>query len=393
MITLSFYCATAILGPVLCNFHDFSQIPLFIFSLLLALEKRCWWLFGFLVVITLTIREDSAISLFGIGVYLIFSRRYPRLGIGLCCLSFFYLILLTNLVMPLFSDDISKRFMLERFGQYAEGKEASTLDILKGILSNPWRLVKEIFTPLDKTITYLIGHWLPFAFIPSLAPTSWIISGFPLLNLFIGQGKSVLALNIRYAMAVVPGLCYGAILWWAGQNWQNFTQNVHQLQPRILTLKFQRFWIFCIVISLLLTFISSTTELSRAFYFILPDSFQPLVYVSLPRQWEHSQYIYGLLKEIPDSASVSATNNIIPHLSGRRGILRLPMIEFRNDNQEVEKVDYIIADLWELERYGVVFTKEKGWLEEINGLIEQISANNEYKLIDVQDNVVLLRKI
>lgn len=95
---------------------------------------------------------------------------------------------------------------------------------------------------------------------------------------------------------------------------------------------------------LILTITSSTTELSRVFYFIFPDSFQPLVYVSLPRQWEHSKSIYQLLEQIPDDKSVSATNNIIPHLSSRRAIIRLPIIEFRNDNQEIEKVDYIIYE-------------------------------------------------
>lgn len=393
MITVSFYSAVAILGSVLCNFHDFSQIPLLIFSLLLAMEKRCWWLFGILSLITLTVREDSAISLFGIGIYLILSRRYPRLGIVMCSLSFLYLLVLTNLVMPLFSDDVSKRFMLEKFGQFADGDEASTLEILWGMISNPWRLIVEIFTPLDKTISYLLGHWLPFAFIPAISPTSWLISGFPLLKLFLGQGKSVLAVNIRYAMTVVPGLCYGVILWWAGQSFGNFTQDARQLPSRKLSLKFQRFWVFCLCVSLILTFVYSTTELSRAFYFALPDSWQPLVYVSLPRQWQHSGYIRNLLARIPPNASVSATNNIIPHLSNRRAILRLPLIKFRNDNGEVVKVDYLIADLWELERYGVVFNKEKTWLEQINQLIKEVTDNNEYKVIDNQDNVILLQKI
>ncbi len=41
LITISFYGANAIVGPTLGNFHDISQIPLFIFSLLLAMEQKC----------------------------------------------------------------------------------------------------------------------------------------------------------------------------------------------------------------------------------------------------------------------------------------------------------------------------------------------------------------
>ncbi len=393
MITVSFYCAITILGPSLCNFHDISQIPLLIFSLLLAMEKRCWWLFALLALITLTVREDSAISLFGIGIYLIASRRYPRIGLSLCGVSVIYILTLTNLIMPLFSDDVSKRFMLERFGQYATGEEASTLEILWGMLTNPLLLIKEIFTPFGDTISYLLGHWLPFAFIPALSPTSWIISAFPLFKLFVGQGKSVLALNIRYAMSVVPGLCYGLILWWAGQGFRNFNQNLANLQPRKLTRKFQRFWLFCLSISLILTFIYSTTELSRVFYFALPNSWQPMVYVTLPRQWHHAGNIYSLLAKIPDSASISATNNIIPHVSSRRAVLRLPMLKFRDDQDKVVTVDYIIADTWELERYGVVFGRERTWLEEIEELLTKIKANQEYKLVEEKDGVMLWKKL
>jgi uncharacterized membrane protein len=392
MITVSFYGAIAIFGPTLANFHDISQIPLLIFSLLLAMEKRWWWLFGILCLLILAVREDSGISLFGIGVYLILSKRYPKIGIALCSLSFIYIIGLTNLVMPLFSEDISKRFMIERFGQYATGEKASTLDIIWNMISNPWRLIGEILTPFGATIKYLGGQWLPFAFIPAIAPSSWIIAGFPLLKLFLATGKSVLALNIRYAMSVAPGLLYGAILWWGGQSFQNFWQPMGKLKPRKLLPKFQRFWVYCICISLLLTFTSSNTELSRAFYFIWPDSFSPWVHVSLTRQWKHGEAIRSLLKEIPVNASVSATNNIIPHVSSRRAVFRLPLLDFRNDRSSVVKVEYIIADLWELQRYQIAFTRERTWLEQIIQVITEVSDKNEYGIIDFQDGVILLEK-
>lgn len=392
LIVISFYCAIAVLGPTLSNYDNFSQLPILVFSLLLSLEKRNWWLFSLFAVLVLGVRQDAGLNLLGIGFYLIISKRYPPQGILICLLCVVYMIVVTNLIMPQFTQDIGERLMVDKFGQYLRGDDTSTLAVIWGMITQPWIVAWEIISPLGATIKYLLGQWLSLALIPAISPTSWAITIFPLMIPLLGQGKSVLAVNIRYAMMVVPGLFYGAILWWAGQKFNNFTKNVDSLTPRKLTLKFRRFWIFCIVVSLILTITSSTTELSRVFYFIFPDSFQPLVYVSLPRQWEHSKSIHQLLEQIPDDGSVSATNNIIPHLSSRRAIIRLPIIEFRNDNQEIEKVDYIIADLWELERYGVVFSKEKGWLEAINGLIGEITAKGEYKIVDTQDNVVLLQK-
>ncbi|MEQ8961012.1 MAG: DUF2079 domain-containing protein [Coleofasciculus sp. C2-GNP5-27] len=379
MITVSFYCANAVIGPTLSNFHDISQIPLLVFGLLLAMEKRGWWLFWLLAVLLLAVREDAGIGLFGVGVYLILSRRYPRIGLAVCSLSFGYMILLTNLVMPLFSEDISQRFMMERFGQYASGDEASTLEIIWGMVSNPGRVLVELVTPLGRTLNYLLGQWLPLAFVPAISPASWMIAGFPLLKLFLGKGESVLAINIRYAMTVVPGLFYGAILWWSKH------QGLYKRS------RFRYFWIFCLSLTLFFSYTSSASALNRAFYFMLPDSFDPWVHISLPQQWNHVQQMRPLVAQIPPDASVSATTYIIPHLSSRREIIRLPDLRLRNDQQEVINVDYMIADLWRLQQYQVAFDQERGLLRLLVSLIDQVTAKQEYGIIGFEDGVILLQ--
>jgi uncharacterized membrane protein len=382
LIALSFYGANAILGPTLANFHDISQIPLFVFSLLLAMEKRWWWLFGFLVICLLAVREDSGITLFGIGVYMVLSRRFPRIGLVVCSVSFLYIIALTNLIMPLFSDDIAKRFMLERFGQYADGDEASTLEILGNMITNPWRLLVELFTPWWDTIKYLLGQWLPLAFIPAIAPWAWAIAIFPLLKLLLGQGDTVLAISLRYAMSVAPGLFYGAILWWAGQGLKNS-------QSRKLKPQFRRFWLFCICLSL---FFTITSNPSRTLSFVIPDSVNPLVYVSLPQQWARIPHIRQLLAKIPNDASVSATTYLIPHLSSRRAVIRLTGLEFKNDRDEITKVDYVIADLWQLQKYKTAFKEDRRALTDIVTLINNVTSDREYGIIGFNNGVILLAK-
>ncbi len=376
MITASYYAANAVIGPTLCNFHDICQTPLFIFGLLLAMEKRRWWLFWVLAVLILAVREDSGVELFGVGVYMVLSKRFPRAGLAVCTLSFGYMLGLTNLIMPLFSQDISQRFMMERFGQYADGDEASTVQIIWGIVSNPSRLLIEIVTPVDRTIKYLLGQWLPLAFVPAVAPASWMIAGFPLLKLFLGKGDSVLAITIRYAMTVVPGLFYGAIIWWSQH-------------PKAFKPSFRRFWVGCICVSL---FFSFTSNPNRTFYFLIPDSVKPWVYISLPQQWHHVGQFRSLLAQIPRNASVSATTYLVPHLSSRREILRLPALELRNDAREVIKVDYAIADLWQLQQYAPAFKGDRNALEELVKLIDGLTTNREYGIVGFQDGVILLKK-
>ena len=389
LIVLSFYGANAVLGPALSNFHDISQIPLFVFSLLLAMEKRWWWLFAILAICVLAVREDSGITLFGVGMYMILSRRHPRIGLAVCSVSFIYLVALTNLIMPLFSDDISKRFMLERFGQYADGDEASTIEIMLNMATRPWLVIAELFSPFFRTIKYLAGQWLPLAFIPVVAPASWAIAGFPLLKLLLGKGSLVLNISIRYAMSVTPGLFYGAILWWAGQGFANVNKPLSECKPRKLYPKFRRFWIACICISILFTI---TSNPSRTLYFLIPDSVQPWVYRSAPDQWKRSRQIKEVLAKIPDDASVSATTYLIPHLSGRREIIRLTGLEFKSDRDTIERVDYVVADLGHSAYYQIAFKLDRDRLQRNVPLINEITDSGEYGIIEFNSGVILLQR-
>jgi uncharacterized membrane protein len=376
-ITVSFYAATAVISPTVANFHDICQIPLYIFGLLLALEKRAWGWVCLLAVLTLAVREDSGVVLFGIGFYFLASRRQSWLGAGLCGLSLAYMLLLTNLIMPLFSADISERFMIEQFGQFVDTKEASTLQVLLGILSSPGRLMIELFTPFGATVRYLLGQWLPLAFVCVISPSAWLLAGFPILKLLIQQSDiTSLSLHLRYAMTLVPGLFYGAILWW--------TRQPTLFQRR----KFRRFWAFCIVLSL---FFTITSNPNRVLSFLIPDSFQPWVYITPTRQAEHSAAIRALLTQIPPNASVTATDHIVAHLSNRREALRFPMIRLSNDADKVVRVEYAVADLWYLEQYQPAFSDYRKSLkqgaEQVTNLL-----NRQYKVRDFRDGVVLLQR-
>lgn len=352
------------------------------------MEKRWWWLFASLCLLIVAIREDSSIALFGVGLYMLASRRFPRIGLAVCSFAVAYTIALTNLIMPLFSDDISKRFMLERFGQYVQGTDsASTLDVIWAMVSQPRLLVQELLSPPGGTIRYLLGHWLPLAFIPVIAPSAWIVAGPPLLKLLLGKGVSVLAITIRYALSVVPGLFYGAILWWGGQGFREWGQKPENLQPRKLIPPFRRFWLFCIGLTLVFTI---TSNPNRTLYFLIPDSVQPWVYVSAEEQWQRVGEIRSLLAKIPSGASVAATTYIIPHLSGRREIIRLPSLELKDDREEVIKVDYAIADLWRLRRYSVAFGDDI--LRAIAVLIERVTENGEYGITGFNNGVILLQR-
>ena len=388
-IMVSFYGAIAVLNPYLANFHDLGQIPLLIFGLLLAMEYRRWWVFALLCLAILAVREDSSIVLFGVGAYLLASRRHPWIGTAVCGVSVGYFVLVTNVFMPVFSDDISKRFMIEEFGQYIDDAEASTLQVLWAMVSQPGLLLRELVSPPDDTLAYLAGHWLPLALIPALSPAAWIMAGPALLKLTLTDGSSGLNTSLRYALNVVPGMFYGAIIWWAGQGWRRFTQPLNALTPRSPSRNFRRFWAGCLIVSLVLV---PLTNPSRAFAFVMPDSFQPWVYVPLPLQWQRSQHINQLLATIPPEASVTATTYLVPHVSGRRAVLRMPMTVYQDDQGAAQAVDYVAADFWRLRRYQVAFGRDRDRFETFIPAVNNWIDSGEYGLIRADNGVILLQR-
>lgn len=376
MIAASFYGANAVIGPTLANFHDLCQIPLYIFGLLLALEKRWWALFWGLAVLTLMVREDAGVVLFSVGFYLIVSKRRPRIGLAICGLSLGYMLLLTNVIMPMFSPDISRRFMIEQFGHFVQGSEASSLEVIWAIATSPGKLLVEIFTPLDRTISYLLAHWLPLAFVPAVAAPAWLIIAFPLLQNLMRQDPTALAIDLRYALTLIPGLFYGAVLWWS--------RHPGAFKPRV-----QRFWVFCISLSLILLI---TSNPNRALSFLIPDSFQPWVYASPQQQWQRAQTIRGFMVQIPPDVPVSATTHIVPHLSNRREIVRFPGLLVRNDERVVVPAAYVLLDLGQLQQYQVVFDDDRDRLQTMVPVVDQLINNREYGVVGFQRGVLLMQR-
>ena len=206
MIVARYYGANGVLSPTLGNFYEYCQIPLFIFSLLLALEKQRWPLFGLFAVLTLGTREDAGISLFGIGAYLIVNRRYPRAGIALCALSFSYMVFITNTIMPMFLVDNSRLYLANYFRKFVKTEKPSTLEMLGAIISQPQFIIEVFFKDASRRILYLLGHWLPRAFVPVLTPSAWLMTVFPLLVLLLQVvNQAATSINTRYTFAVIPG--------------------------------------------------------------------------------------------------------------------------------------------------------------------------------------------
>jgi uncharacterized membrane protein len=377
MIAIAYYCAHAVIGPTVSNFHDICQLPLYLFAMFLAVERRRWGIAWALVVLILGVREDAGIPLVGVGLYLLASRRHLRVGGALVAASVAWMLFVTNVVMPRISPDISGRFMVEQFGGLLGQHESTTLGLLRAMLGQPARVLIELVTPVVPTLHYLVRQWLPVAFVPALTPAGWLLAGPGLIAVFVQEPLSVLSLNVRYAMTVVPGLFYGVILWWSQHP---------ALAERLMM---RRFWLACMGVSLVTTLVANPHQVLS---FVIPDSVQPWVYVSLPRQWQRAALLDRLVARVPPDASVSATTHVVPQLSGRRAVTRLPQRLLRDDAGQTRPVDFVIADAGRSCEYLRPFPADHARLAALLAVVDQVVRDERYGLLEVADGIAFLQR-
>ena len=378
-VALSFFGANAVLGPTWGNFTDLCQLPLAIFLLLLGLERRSRWLILAAGVAVPLIREDTGVLLVGVGLWLAVRqpRRWP-VALGLALGGGSWVLLATNVLMPLFSDDNARRFMVENFGQYIPGQtQASSLEVLRQAVQQPLVLLRELVSPPRQTLTYLAGQGLPLLFVPLISLDAWLLMGLPMLGLLLAQGdNNPLSIHIRYTLLVVPGLFAGAIFWW-----QQHSGLWHNRRVRHL-------WAAAVALSLLFTVGGNP---NRSLSWLVPDSFRPWVYSSPLQQWQHGQRARALLAGLPPQASVAASTPLIPPLAQRPVLVRFPEhTSYQDRSGQPLPVDWIVVDLDWMRRYAVAFRKERRALRA--SLRELENLEGRYGIQQEEDGVVVWKR-
>jgi uncharacterized membrane protein len=147
-------------GP---NFYDFHWIPLavfFHFWLYYAIANRKHWLTAAMVVVLFAIREDVAVGLALLGLFLLFSGLRPRLGLILAVCSVTWFAIVRFVIMPLAGGWYFQNLYA---GLFADGV-SSFGSVIKTILTNPLFAFGTLGS--EAKLTY-VGHmFVPLALLP-----------------------------------------------------------------------------------------------------------------------------------------------------------------------------------------------------------------------------------
>lgn len=282
------------------NVRDFHAAALAIPLLLAAIyfaEAERPWLFSASVLLTLMTREDAAIPVVGLGLWLALTKRRWLWGAATALGAFAVLLADTRWVIPYF-----RGAPYPHLGRYAHlGR--SVPEIVGTLLLHPSRLLGGLVT--GKRLVYLGALLTPLAFLPLLAPEVLLGLAPSLFQNLLGQDPILFDHRTQYQSFILPFLFAAAI---AGYD----RLALRRPGPWPKTV---------LVVATLVSLVLAARTVNN---------------VSVERFWpkpEHRQ-AFEVMAQIPDGAMVSAQDPYVAHLSLRPLVFVFPV--------GIEKADHIL---------------------------------------------------
>jgi uncharacterized membrane protein len=281
-----------ILAGVLFDFHHVAfAVPAVAVALYATLTRRNGLLWVAVAVAMLT-REDVALTLGALGVYILAFQRRWALGAVLVGLNAAWFALLIGLIIPALGGGVPYRHWL--YDALGSGPAGAGLYVVR----HPLSALQLLFTPAEKTRVW-VGSFLAFLLLPLASPL--LVVALPsFLERFWSSSPDLWSFHFQYSLLAAPILAFAAI----------------DTCARLKSLL--RGWMATIVSTVLP---GGALVMSALLSFVLV---RPLAELSTYVSDATAAQIQSCLDVIPPDASVSATYSLVPHLAHRPQIYVLP---------------------------------------------------------------------
>jgi uncharacterized membrane protein len=264
-------------------------IPFLLMAWLMASRKRHVWYWIFLLV-SLTWKEDIALAVVGLGIVLLV-RRQRRLGVLTMVVGAAWFIFAFGVAMPAFNGGTNQAMIF--YGELGD----SPGELIKTTFTNPTMVIDRLQD--NDALGYARDLLAPFAFTALLAPLLLV----PAVPQFFANILTNLnffwSIQFHYAAIIVAFVAIASI----------------DGVARLKSLPLRRFAVGAVAAAALATSVawgmSPISTQYRTGYWALDANV---------RQGE----LEAAVDEVPSGASVSATYNLVPHLSHREQIYTFP---------------------------------------------------------------------
>ena len=284
------------------NVRDFHSAALTIPLLLAAIyfvEAERPWLYWGSVLLILATREDAAIAVVGLGLWLAVTRRRWLWGVVTALGAFSLLVVDTRWLIPYFRGE-----PYPHLGRYAHlGR--SVPEIIGTLLLHPWRVSRGLLT--EKRLIYLGAMLAPLAFLPLLAPEVLVGLAPPLVENLLGQDPILFNHRTQYQSFILPFLFVAAI---AGYD------RLARRRPGPWPKK-------VLVVAVMASLVLASNIVNN------------LSYERAVPKLEHRQ-AFEVMAQVPAEAAVSAQDPYVAHLALRPLVFVFPV--------GIEKADHLLLN-------------------------------------------------
>jgi uncharacterized membrane protein len=341
------------------NIYDFHGIVLlipFMSFLLYGLEIRNYRLFWIFFALALITREDTAVSLAGVGLYLLLDPQRRRLGIVVLSLCLGYFILVMQIMSALGGNaDLSNYWALSL------PEHQNFTGVFITVLTNPQFVFKHVFLDPAK-LRYLLHILLPVVFLPLFAGKAAILTLPGLMIILLSNYSPQYEIGFQYSAHVIAQVFFLSVL------------GIEKINKR-----WSRLAIPLIVLPLLVSGLLMNYEFGLVLSKRFPGFLKPT---------DRQRTVYSFFEQIPRDASVATTSRLVPHLATR------PRIHVWQAPQP--DTEYILVDLHPPEPATDVY--ENGYQrQELNGyekrnyVLDRLESGS-YGILRLEDSFILLKK-
>ena len=322
IVVISYFLYPALGHLNMENFHYDSFLVLFIFCAFYFLTTKRYFLYIAFVILALITKEEAAITIFLLGIYVFFQDK--NIGVATMLLPAIYVAVLLNLIFPI--------FIPEGYALY------SRLRIGEVFLSDPFSFetYKEMYTILmtnlftDRNGTYLLQIFYPVAFIPLLSPATMLVAGSLYINL-LSDYSYAHSIKYHYVAGFIPFI---------------FISIVYVLS--YLTEGKAKKLLLPVIIVIIAASVTGNSVIGSKTRLRDLDEFPKRLKVAMTPQKELEQ----LIDSVPGDATISATYNVVPHLTDRVTIFQFPNpfkphywgLSRKAPYTDVKYVDYVLLD-------------------------------------------------
>jgi uncharacterized membrane protein len=289
------------------NLYDFHYLPLGVFFLwlvLYAVEARRRALAVVAALLAISVREDVACCLAVLGVFLLLSGKAARAGVLLAAAGGGYFLIMKLAVMPHFA--AGRESFVNQYAGLLPPEAHGFSGILQTVVGNPVFTETVVVEPAK--LVYVLQLLVPVLFLPLARPIGLLLLLPGFLFTLLSTGYAPLSqISFQYTSYWTAFVFIGVVLQLARvRRARDASDASGPTRQRALA-------VGVVAATLACTYLDGAVLQHDT----LRGGFQPFAIGTTPDDLARRAELAALIAQIPPDARVSASERLLPHVSGR----------------------------------------------------------------------------